>query len=71
MTLIYWPYVALIFFCYIRLIIIGEYSVKKGIVLYVFFVASPVVLCGALFMSLLGYEMLTKNTVMSEFFAEN
>ena len=69
MALIYMPYVALIFFWCIRLIVIGEYSVKKGFGLYVFFVASPVVLSGALFMSMLGYEMLTKNIVMSESFA--
>ena len=62
-------YVAVVFIWQARLAIKGESSKTKAVSLFVFFTASPVVLCGALFVSMLGYEMLTGNIVMSESFA--
>ena len=62
-------YVAVVFIWQARLVIKAENSKRKGVALFVFYTASPVALSGALFVSMLGYEMLTGNIVMSESFA--
>jgi hypothetical protein len=71
MVLIYLAYVAAIFYWQLNNVKTGKCSKGKAIVLHAAYIAAPMVIYGAVFISLIGIEELTDRAIIGEAYARS
>jgi len=71
MALIYLLYIAIVFYWQIKILKTGKNTKIKAIGLYAAYTIMPIILYGAVFITLVGIEELTNTAIISEEYARS